>query len=64
MFYVYILKCIDGSLYCGYTTDVKKDLINTKAAREPNIQGRTRRLKLCMLKNLPINPLPLKESGK
>lgn len=24
MFYVYILKCGDGSFYCGYTVDVKK----------------------------------------
>ena len=24
MFYVYILKCGDGSFYCGYTNDVEK----------------------------------------
>ena len=24
MFYVYVLKCKDGSLYTGYTNDVKK----------------------------------------
>ena len=24
MFYVYILRCADDSLYCGYTTDVEK----------------------------------------
>lgn len=22
--FVYILRCADGSLYCGYTTDIKK----------------------------------------
>lgn len=26
MYYTYILKCNDGSLYCGYTTDPKKRL--------------------------------------
>lgn len=26
MFYVYVLKCKDGSLYTGYTNDVKKRL--------------------------------------
>lgn len=24
MYYVYILKCCDETLYCGYTNDVKK----------------------------------------
>lgn len=26
MFYVYVLKCRDGSLYTGYTNDLKKRL--------------------------------------
>lgn len=26
MYYTYILKCGDGTLYCGYTTDLKKRL--------------------------------------
>lgn len=26
MFYVYVLKCKDGSLYTGYTDDLKKRL--------------------------------------
>ena len=26
MFYVYVLQCRDGSLYTGYTNDVKKRL--------------------------------------
>ena len=26
MFYVYVLKCKDGSLYTGYTKDLKKRL--------------------------------------
>ncbi len=24
MYYVYLLKCADDTLYCGYTTDVQK----------------------------------------
>jgi len=24
MFYVYLLRCSDDSLYCGYTSDLKK----------------------------------------
>jgi len=27
LFYVYLLECRDGSLYCGYTTDIQKRLI-------------------------------------
>lgn len=36
MFYVYVLKCKDGSLYTGYTNNVEKRLImhiNGKASR-------------------------------
>lgn len=33
MFYVYLLKCIDGSLYCGYTTDVKKRFDKHKSGK-------------------------------
>lgn len=25
--YVYILRCADGTLYCGYTTDVQRRLV-------------------------------------
>jgi putative endonuclease len=28
VFYVYVLRCHDGSLYTGYTNDVKKRLEN------------------------------------
>lgn len=24
MYHVYLLSCVDGTLYCGYTTDLKK----------------------------------------
>lgn len=24
MYYVYLLKCVDNSLYCGYTDDIDK----------------------------------------
>ena len=33
MFYVYILKCGDGSLYCGYTNDVEKRLEKHKSGK-------------------------------
>ena len=33
MFYVYILKCVDGSLYCGYTTDVEKRFEKHKSGK-------------------------------
>jgi len=26
MYYVYLLRCADNTLYCGYTTDVQKRL--------------------------------------
>lgn len=33
MFYVYILKCGDGSFYCGYTNDVEKRLKKHKSGK-------------------------------
>ncbi len=33
MFYVYILKCTDGSFYCGYTNDVEKRFEKHKSGK-------------------------------
>lgn len=33
MFYVYILRCADDSLYCGYTTDVEKRFEKHKSGK-------------------------------
>lgn len=33
MFYVYILRCTDGSLYCGYTNDVEKRFEKHKSGK-------------------------------
>lgn len=33
MYYVYILRCGDGSLYCGYTTNVEKRFEKHKSGK-------------------------------
>lgn len=33
MYYVYLIKCLDGSLYCGITTDIKRRLSEHKAGK-------------------------------
>ena len=33
MFYVYIIRCADGSLYCGYTNDVEKRFEKHKSGK-------------------------------
>ncbi len=33
MYYVYILKCADGSLYTGITTDLKRRLAEHKSGK-------------------------------
>lgn len=33
MYYVYILKCGDGTFYCGYTNDVEKRLEKHKSGK-------------------------------
>jgi putative endonuclease len=37
MYFVYILRCGDGSLYTGITTDVARRSLSTTAATAPNI---------------------------
>lgn len=33
MYYVYILECVDGSFYCGYTNDVEKRFAKHKSGK-------------------------------
>lgn len=33
MYYVYILRCIDGSFYCGFTNDVQKRFEKHKSGK-------------------------------
>lgn len=33
MFYAYIIRCADGSFYCGYTTDVEKRFEKHKSGK-------------------------------
>ena len=33
MYYVYILKCVDGSFYCGYTNNVEKRFEKHKSGK-------------------------------
>ena len=33
MYFIYILRCVDSSLYCGYTTDVENRLKSHKGDR-------------------------------
>ena len=36
MYFLYLLKCADGSLYCGITTDVKRRFGEHKAGKGGN----------------------------
>ena len=33
MFYTYILSCDDGTLYCGYTNDLKKRILKHNSGK-------------------------------
>jgi predicted GIY-YIG superfamily endonuclease len=51
--YVYLLRCADGSLYCGWTTDPKRRLRQHQAAlrEEARIKRLSRAEKLALLKD-------------
>ena len=46
MAFVYLLRCADGSLYCGWTTDVERRLAAHNAGRA--IRYTSRRLQVAL----------------
>jgi len=36
MYFIYLLKCLDGSLYCGITTDVRRRFREHKMGKGGN----------------------------
>ncbi|MHA1301204.1 MAG: GIY-YIG nuclease family protein [Candidatus Helarchaeota archaeon] len=73
-YYVYIVRCKDGSLYTGYTNDIKRRLKEHNSGRSKYCRGR-RPVKLehfeifktqknAMRRELEIKKLPRKEKLK
>lgn len=46
MYFTYLLKCADGTLYCGITTDVKRRLAEHKAGKGGNYTRSRKVLKM------------------
>lgn len=43
MYYVYLLKCVDGSLYCGITTDLQRRLSEHNTSKKGAKYTKSRR---------------------
>lgn len=50
-FFVYLLECRDGSLYCGYTTDVTKRIEAHNAGKGAKYTTKRRPVKLAYVES-------------
>ncbi|WES36580.1 GIY-YIG nuclease family protein [Ruminiclostridium papyrosolvens DSM 2782] len=60
MFFVYILKCIDGSYYTGYTSDINKRLHQHKSGYGCTYTKTRTPVELVYSEELPDKPSALK----
>lgn len=51
--YMYLLRCADGSLYCGWTNHLEERVRPIMMAGEPNIQNPDVRWRWLTMRNLP-----------
>ena len=58
MYYVYLLRCADGTLYTGFTNDLARRLGAHNAGRGQNIPADVVRWSWYTGKVSPTNPLP------
>ncbi len=59
-FFVYLLECIDGTFYCGYTTNLENRLINHNKGIGSKYTKRRRPVKLIYFEELQTKSLALK----
>ena len=58
MYYVYLLRCVDGTLYTGFTNDLARRLTAHNAERGQNTPGAASRWIWSTGKISPTNLLP------
>lgn len=63
MFYVYLLECSDGTLYCGYTNDTKKRLAAHNSGKGAKYTKPRLPVKLVYQEQLPTKSEALKREA-
>ena len=62
--YVYLLRCADGSLYCGWTYDVERRLAQHQSGRASRYTRTRRPVELAASRELPDATAARKEEAR
>ena len=62
--YVYLLRCADGSLYCGWTTDVRRRLRAHRNGRGSRYVSRRLPAELVLMRAMPDRSAALREEAR
>jgi putative endonuclease len=64
MAYVYLLRCADDSLYCGWTTDVRRRLAEHRSGRASRYTRSRRPLELAVVVSVADRSAALREEAR
>jgi putative endonuclease len=64
MAFVYLLRCSDDSLYCGWTTDVERRLVAHREGRASRYTRSRRPLELAAVIAVADRPAALREEAR
>ena len=62
--YVYLLRCSDGSLYCGWTTDVERRVAQHEAGTASRYTRRRRPVELAVAFSVADRSAALREEAR
>jgi len=62
--FVYLLRCSDGSLYCGWTTDVQRRLREHQAGAASRYTRRRRPVEVAWWRPMPTRSAAMREEAR
>jgi putative endonuclease len=62
--FVYLLRCSDGSLYCGWTTDVERRLKQHEAGAASRYTGSRRPVEVAWSRRMPSRSAAMREEAR
>ncbi len=62
--FVYLLRCSDGSLYCGWTTDVQRRLREHQAGAASRYTRRRRPVEVAWWSPMPTRSAAMREEAR
>jgi putative endonuclease len=62
--FVYVLRCVDGSLYCGWTTDLDRRLDHHRSGRASRYTRSRLPLELAWSRQMPSRSEAMREEAR